>query len=177
MKYYKWSFRWVQKHGYCTFLACTAGTLSAMYIKISYELLQWTKGQHGLTFPCGREQNFFFLSWTKLDYYWLVNERTHLYSSHVCVNYSVRAASPGPDSGCFVWWAGQEWHSLLDPIEKGLVWKANESHAHRHFCGYVRLVLQKRKKTCFSILFLWLCAKVAASNLIFTPTLMICSPP
>lgn len=54
-----------------------------------------------------------------------------------------RAASPGPDSGCFVGWTGQEWHSLVDPREKGLVWEVTESHARRDFCGYARLVLQK----------------------------------
>lgn len=34
---------------------------------------------------------------------------------------------------------------ILSMIQErgGLVWKANESRAHRGFCGYVRLVLQK----------------------------------
>lgn len=95
-----------------------------------------------------------------LVYYWLLHEKnTSAFQSCSCQLFSDilrRAASAGPDSGCFVWWAGQERHSLVDPRERGLVWKANESRTHRGLCGYVRLVLQE-KKTCISIRFLCAC--------------------
>lgn len=92
---------------------------------------------------------------------------------------------PVTDSSCFVWCAGQEWHSLVDPSLRGSYlkgkWKPSQGPLWISKIGLAkgnqRKRKKKKKKTCVNIPFLWVCVKGTACNLIRTPTLMIWSPP